>query len=497
MKPILSKSQYLRGLQCPKRLWFYRHRKDLMPEIDAATQARFDAGEEIGRLAQAYFPDGAEVTDNYWDIEKAVQSTQQFIKDGYEIIYEATAAHPVDGSYSRIDILRKVPDTDEWDLIEVKSSTEVKDYHINDMAFQYHVFYHAGYKIHQCLMMVIDNQYVRQGAIDPQQLFRLEGISADVFAKQGEVEYLAAQYGYLLERKDEPEAEIGARCFQPFECEYRHHCWKHVPDYSIYNVFSNKKADEIYSNINSYDLNDVPADLYPGGAKLIDLQCFQNSSEYTDHESIMAFLSTLEYPLYYLDYETMMGGLPPYDGTGPYQQIPFQFSLHVQHEPGGELQHFEFLHKEPTDPRPHFIERLIKTCGDIGSVVVYNAGFETRINRELANDFPQYAAALHAINDRVFDLMVPFQKRWLYKPQQKGSYSIKYVLPSYVPELSYEGMTIANGGMAMDQYFQFANGGIPAEKHEDLWTALSEYCRLDTYAMVALMKVLENISNVK
>lgn len=495
MKPTLSKSQYIKGLQCPKRLWFYRHRKDLMPETDAATQARFDAGDEIGRLAQAYFPGGAEVTDEYWNIEKAVQATQQFIKDGHEIIYEATAIHPVDGSYSRIDILHKMPGTDEWDLIEVKSSTGVKDYHIDDMAFQYHVFYHAGYKIRRCQMMVIDNQYIRQGDIDPQQLFRLEDISGEVFAKQGEVEHLAAQYGYLLNRKTEPEAEIGARCFAPFECEYRHHCWRHVPDYSIYNIFPKKKADEIHGHISSYDLKDVPPDLYPGGNKAVDLECYQNAKDYIDKDSIAAFLSDLEYPLYYLDYETMMGGLPFYDGTYPYQQIPFQFSLHVQHEPEGNVQHFGFLHKERTDPRLAFTERLIETCGDAGSVIVYNAGFEARINRELARDFPQHAPALKAINGRIFDLMMPFQKRWLYKPEQQGSYSIKYVLPAYVPGLSYDGMTIANGGMAMEQYFQFVNGDIPEEKHDALWQALTEYCKLDTYAMVELLRVLRN-SNV-
>ena len=482
----LSKSQYVKGLQCPKKLWYYRHRKDLMPEIDPATQALFDAGNEIGILAQQYYDGGLEVTEKYWEIEKAAHSTQQFIADGHEIIYEATAIHPVDGSYSRIDIFHKVPGTDEWDLIEVKSSTGVKDYHIDDMSFQYYVFCNAGHKIRRCFMMLINNKYIRQGDIDPQGLFHLEDISEEVFAKQGEVGHMAEQLGHVLDRKEEPLAEIGSRCFNPFECDYRHHCWQHVPDYSIYNVFQNKKADEIYALINSYDVKDIPSELVPGGAKSVDVDCHQNDKEYIEQDSTEQFLSSLEYPLYYLDYETLMSGVPLYDGTRPYQQIPFQFSLYVQESPEAEMQHFEFLHKEPTDPRQHFAEKLVELCGDSGSVVVYNAGFETRINREVANDFPQYAVKLEGINSRVIDLMKPFQKRWLYKPEQMGSYSIKYVLPAYVPELSYDGMAIADGGDAMDNYLRFVKGDIPANEHGALWAALSEYCKLDTLAMVKI-----------
>lgn len=194
-EPKISKSQFIRGLQCPKNLWLYRFKKELAPEIDSQKQALFDTGHDIGELAKAYFNGGVEVTESYKEITAAAATTQKFIADGQEIIFEATAVHPVDGSYSRIDILKKVSGTDEWDLIEVKSSTSIKDYHIDDMSFQYHVFYNAGFRIRACYMMVIDNTYVRQGAIDSSQFFKLEDISPLVFSKQGEVESVAGQLG--------------------------------------------------------------------------------------------------------------------------------------------------------------------------------------------------------------------------------------------------------------------------------------------------------------
>ncbi|GJL85427.1 MAG: hypothetical protein DHS20C02_12020 [Micavibrio sp.] len=488
-EPKLSKSQYLKGLQCPKALWFYRHRKDLAPETDAATQARFDTGHDIGVLAQQYFEGGVEVTNEYWDITGAITSTEQFVKDGHDIIYEATAMHPVDGSYSRIDILRKVAGTDAWDLIEVKSSTGIKGYHIDDVSLQYHVFYHAGYKIRKCFMMVIDNSYVRDGEIDPQALFKLEDISEHVFAKQSEVEYVAGQLGYVLDRKKEPEAEIGARCNSPFECDYKAHCWKHVPEYSVFNVYAGKKADEIVGHINSFDIQNIPVDLLPGGSKRIDISCFQDDKVHIDEENLRVFLGRLQYPLYYLDYETLGPAIPIFDGTGPYNQIPFQFSLHVQTEPNAKLLHHEFLHKELSDPRRPMTEALIDLCSDNGSVIVYSQTFEEGCNNKLAEAFPEYSTGLQQINQRMVDLLIPFRKRWLYHPAQMGSASIKYVLPAFT-DLSYEDMGIANGMEASGQYQAFAEGRLPKPEHETLWNNLSEYCELDTLAMVKLVDVI-------
>lgn len=491
----LSKSQYLKGLQCPKRLWYSRHRKDLTPETDAATQARFDTGDKIGALAQQYFQDGELVSNEYWDIQGAIDSTRHFIKQGYIAIFEATAAHPVTGAYGRIDILQKTDDGKAWNLIEVKSSTSVKDYHIADIAFQYHVFNGAGYNIRGCYMMLIDKTYVRNGGIDPQALFCFEDVTSQVLGQQDETEYWATQLGYVLAQKREPSVDIGARCFAPFECEFRHHCWRHVPGYSIFNVINKAKAERLAQHINSYDILKIPPEKMPGGRKAIDIACYREDRLNIDIKNLQEFLQTLEYPLYFLDYETVMSALPVYDGTSPYQQIPFQFSLHIQDAPDGETRHLEYLHTEYTDPRVPLAEKLIEACGKKGSIIVYNQSFEINRNKEIAEDFPDYTDDMLALNTRVIDIMAPFQKRWLYQPSQHSSHSIKAVLPAFVPDLSYDGMTISNGGTAMDQYLCFLQGQMSPEEQNKLWDSLSKYCELDTYAMVELLRVIREYAH--
>jgi len=319
-------------------------------------------------------------------------------------------------------------------------------------------------------------------------LFKLEDISGDVFSRQAEVEAVAGQLGYVLERKKEPDVSIGARCFAPFECDYRDHCWKHVPDYSVYDVFQKKKAEDL-SRQHGVAIEKLPDHIRPGGVKSLDVESYLSGETIIDRANVKGFLDHLQYPLYFLDYETINPAIPLFDGTRPYQQIPFQFSVHIQESPDAELVHHEYLHKEQTDPRRLFAEKLIELCGVDGHVIVYNQSFEIARNNDLASDFPEYAPALNAINSRVIDLLEPFRKRWLYNPNQKSSASIKAVLPAFT-DLSYDDLEISHGGDAMLQYNAFINGILPETEQPALWDNLIEYCKQDTYAMVLLLDVL-------
>jgi len=492
--PKLSKSQYVKGLQCPKALWFNQFRKELKPEVDAATQARFNTGNEVGVLAQSYFPGGVEVTSSYWQIADADRITRQYVEEGHTVLYEATAISPIDGSHSRIDIFRKVTDSDTWDLIEVKSSTSVKDYHIDDMSLQYHAFTGSGYRINKCYMMLVDNTYTRSGEIDLHSLFKLEDISEQVLEKQESVKIQVINLLGILDSSDEPSEAIGSRCNKPFECDYKGHCWKGVPEYSVFNVFSAKKADDVVRISKSYEVSDIPPTLTPGGTKQIDVDAYLTGNIIEDRGSIAAFLDQLEYPLYYLDYETIGPAIPLYDGTRPYEQIPFQFSLHIQKSRDTDLEHHEFLSIEKSDPREALTKSLVSLCGSKGSIIVYNRGFEAGCNRRLGAAFPNYEEALNELNERMVDLLTPFKKRWLYSPAQNGSASIKNVLPSF-SKLDYEELEIGGGGEASSSYQAFVEDKLSSEESVSLFENLSKYCSLDTYAMVVLIEKLREISN--
>ncbi len=417
-KLTLSKSQFMQGLKQPLAPVFQNAANDngekkAAVESEASKKARREMGDKIGQLAHDYFPGGIEVPSDHTDIPLCEEQTQDLIAGGEDIIFEATAINPKDGSYAMLDVLRKVDGTDEWDMIEVKSSTKVKPEHLEDLAFQRNVFEAAGYKIRNCYLMHVDRDYVSGEEIDPQGLFKLEDVTKKVASKQP---YIATKTAELIAHKTgKPNVDVAA---------------------------------------------------------------------------LTEFVDQIEYPIYYLDYESVMSGVPLYEGTSPYQQVPFQFSLHVQEEPGGELTHISFLHKKTSDPRRDFAEALVNTCGDEGSVIVYFKNFEASRNEELAQAFPDLAADLRAINDRMVDIFVPFQKRWLYDPVQNGSASLKTVLPTYT-DISYDDMDIGNGEQALQEYLAFVTGHkTDPQELQELWDGLEEYCGQDTYAMVMLLDVL-------
>jgi len=484
----ISKSQYLKGVQCPKALWFYRHRRDLAPEISDNQQALFDAGHEVGELAHQYFKNGVEITEEYYEISQAIKSTEKAIKDGKKVIYEATASSP-DGAYSRIDILKKVRGSDRWDMIEVKMSTGVKDYHLDDMSLQRYAFEGAGYNIRKSILMHINNQYVRSGDIETDKLFHLEDCTDVVKSRMTAVGGKVAKLIMMINSPQEPDVAIGVQCSNPFECDYTHHCWQHIPDYSVYSMFNGAKLESLLTE-DIVEIIDIPAGFDCTARQAIDVQAYKNGEIYVDRDGINEFLDRLKYPLYFLDYETINPAIPLYENSRPYQQIPFQFSLHIQEKKNGLLKHVEFLHTDNGDPRPSFIKSLVESCGRSGSVVVYNQAFESRINRELSENFPVYVDSINSITNRMVDLLIPFRSRYLYHPDMKGSASLKVVLPSFVDDISYDDLELADGGTASNQYLNCAKGTATEEEIDYVYTNLKKYCYLDTFAEARLLETL-------
>jgi hypothetical protein len=315
----LSKTDFTKGKQCPKALWLNYYEPDLKPDLDDKTRNILETGEEINELARSYFKNGINATiDNYFDIFKAEEFTKELVSKNHQIIFEATAIDKTDNSHARIDILQKNEGQESWSLIEVKGSTSVKDYHIDDLAFQYQIFTKAGYKIDKCLLMLINNEYQLNGAINPQEFFKFEDISDKVLEKQNEIEAKKQELIETLNNQNQPNIKIGNKCFKPFDCEYQSHCWQNIPDYSIFNVTTRKKtAEKIVDEIDSYDVNDIDVNNYKKGIKELDIICYQENKVHLDKEKSNEFLSSLKYPLYFLDYETFSLAIPALQKTRP------------------------------------------------------------------------------------------------------------------------------------------------------------------------------------
>lgn len=490
--PNLSKSRYLSGLQCRKKLYFDLNRPDLRLPVSPDQQRLFDTGHEIGALAQAVFPGGRDASPvTPGDFTGWLQSTQDFLAAGTSVIYEA--AFSAGGVFAAMDILAHV-NGERW-AIEVKSSTSVKDYHLDDAALQYYVMKKAGFAPDRVFIMHIDNTYVKQGSINPTGLLKRTEITADVIALQDKVSSTLADLVQMLATGTEPSVPIGPHCGKPFECSYKHHCWKHVPEQSVFNLLSARGRDwELYED-GILELAHIPDAYALTSKQRVQVQSFKSGQAYIDADAISYFLQQWQYPLYFFDFETILPLIPVLDGTRPFEQVPFQYSLHIVNAQG-QVHHSEFLAPQQsfrpgsdTDPRKLLIEQLKADFGPSGSIIAYNSTFEIGVLKRLAEVFPEDAGFIDGLLGRFQDLWTVFRSGWYYHHNMQSSTSIKAVLPAVTQTIDYNDLPISNGGMATTAFLDLIQGKN-AENADEIRQALLRYCYRDTEAMVEIWKEL-------
>jgi len=334
----------------------------------------------------------------------------------------------------------------------------------------------------------INNQYIRRGEIDVHQLFAFEDLTDIATGKQAEVALKLKALQKMLSVDVMPEIEPGYQCNHPFGCDFAGVCHQEEECFLLSDVQGIKGGKALaLHNLGITTFADIPAG-FPFSARELQLaEAEMDQKEFRDSGALDTFKARLEYPLYFMDFETIMPAVPLYNENRPYQQVTFQYSLDVQEFPGAALHHYEYLGVPPDDPRLGFISDLLLHLGCNGSIVVYNQVFEELRLKEIARDFPEYASLIEVVRSRLVDLMEPFRSRHLYHPAMKGSYSIKKVLPALVPELSYNDLEIHEGGTASLTYLSLYEDTDPesvGSKRENLL----KYCQLDTLAMVKLIE---------
>ena len=491
----LSKSRFLAGLQCLKRLYLQTFAAEPDISINARQQGQFDQGQQVGELAHAAFPGGAVVPFVDSGLDDALAETAALIDDtSIPAIFEATFRF--NGIVVRVDILQRQPGN-QWRLIEVKSSTSYKDHYLYDIAIQRHVLVGCGLHVNSSCLMHLNREYIFEGNChDTAKLFTIVDLSLEVNQVEQQIPQRLLEQQRTLQLATAPEVESGEQCVVPYQCEFFSACNRTLPEHHVSTLphLSHKKADMLTEAGISL-IPDIPAN-FPLSELQRKVRVCVKSGKPLFSESLLTELSALEYPLCFMDFETTFPAVPRLRGMWPYSHIPFQWSVHRQQTPDAEAEHFEFLAENEADSRCEFFDGLSRVLGDRGNIIAYNATFETQRLDDLAGWFPQYRARVDAIKSRVWDLL-PFVRRNVYHPDFRGSFSLKAVLPAFLPELTYEGMEVGNGEDAGIAWEHIVRAETNADEKARIKQALLAYCRQDTWALVALFKLLLNSAQLR
>lgn len=491
----LTKSEYLLFLKHPAWLWLKKHDKSKLPETSAQLQNLFDAGHIFEEYAEKLFPNAVKLGfSEYAQYLSLPTKTEEHLKNGTKTILQGRVE--ANNLTCIFDVLDNVGDGN-FDLIEIKASTSAKvDHHI-DLAFQLHVLESAGVVVRDIKVIHVNNKFVKNGEIKPEDITSTVDVTAEVRALEGFTKINIERALEVMTSEEMPSLSprfAAGGALKEWMEVYKHIRGEHE-SHHIYNITSpNPVALGQLEDLHIENIADIPEDFNLNYKQRWQVMANKNG-RHMNVEKIQQFIKSLEFPLYFLDYETLSGVIPPFDGLKPYQQLPFQYSLHILKNEKAELGHREFLHTSITNPLPTLLAQLKKDIGSAGTVLVWNESFEKGCNDLMGLLSPDYQEFLKSVNSRIKDLMTPFSKGWFVDKEFKGSASIKKVLPAIVSELSYKDLNIQEGGTAQGVWMEtFLNGGNQDQK-EQIKKDLLEYCKLDTLAMVEIYKVLKSVGN--
>lgn len=483
---FLSKTLFLKGLRCKKLLFLSKYHPYLRDEISEKTEEIFQRGNEVTLFARKLFPNGREIPSNE-TISRQSSITSFLIEEGVENIFEASFLF--NEIFVRADILHK--GEEGWEIYEVKSSTGQKDEYLYDIALQFYVLRNCGLDIRKACLIHLDNDYTRWGEIEIEKLFKKVDLTKPVLEKQNEIEEAIASLKKVL-MGEMPDVDIGRQCIESYPCEFRGFCWKEVPENSLPAMEIRWLEDkfELYKRGLLY-LEELDPEEFNGNPKMY-IEAFIRKKVILNKKGIQDFLSSLWYPMAFLDFETFQSAIPPFDGTKPYQHIPFQYSLHILPSKDVELEHSFYLAPPGIDPRRELIEKLLNEIPSNSCVIVYNEKFEKKIMNELSEFFPEYRERIQEIIKNLRDLMLPFKRKDCYHWKMLGSHSLKRVVFALIPELEYEDLEIKDGEMAMEAYQKLCKANSP-EELEKARKSLLNYCFRDTFSMVRLIEELKKM----
>ena len=490
MQPYLTKTDFQRFLACPSSLWFAKHQRDQLDDPTESDLWRMEQGNLFEQLVRTGFPDGRLMPGHG---PSTAQATKAAIAAGAQCLFQATAFS--DDCLAMADILQRIPDADAWELFEVKSSTEVKDEHLDDVGFQHIVFENAGFNISKMWLIHVNSAAVRHGAPNAAEFSTAVDITDQVLERLDDLLPLMRR-ATAVNAESEPPLPSAFPCqLKPRDCPSAFHCYPDLPEFNVFDLprirftVARDLYDRGISAIVDVDDLDVLTE-----SQRVQVEMVQDGRPRIDRTGISEFLGQLQFPLTFLDYETLSPAIPLFDGYRPYEQMVFQYSVHVLRAPGAEPEHFEILADGRQDPAPDLVHSLMRAVPNSGSVLVWNRSFEVTRNQELAARVSESRQFFESLNDRIVDLMDVVRGGLYLHPEFRGSASLKSVLPVLVPDLGYEELGISDGGTASVMWHR-SLAEDDEESRRQIREDLLRYCGRDTRALVELHGVFSQAAS--
>lgn len=484
----ISKSKFVAGVQCLKRLYYQVHEPESAEELSVGARARIEQGHEVGLLARALFPAGVAVGGSPADFEESLRSTRDLLANSkVPAIFEATVT--VGGAFIRADVLENCGSS-RFRLLEVKSSNELKPHYLYDVALQKYILEQAGIALESVAIIHLNPGYAFNGLrYELDKLFLIQEIREPEAIDASEISGRLREQFYILNQSQPPAIKAGKHCSKPHLCEFYARCNPEVlPDHPSLIPRLSARKERLLEEAGITSMKDIPEsfDLTEPQRRVVD--CVK-SGEISVSPKFQSALDSLKYPLCFMDFETFAPAIPWFSGMSPHNPIPFQWSVHRQEHRYDELQHFEFIAGDRSDPREDFIQGLTRVLAGAGNIVVFSKTFEHSRLSDLQRWLPEYALKIQMIKDKMWDLLVAIRAH-VYHPKFRGSYSLKDVLPAFLPELSYDQLEISEGISAGLAWTEMISTETPVAEKDKIKTDLLAYCRQDTLALARLLEVL-------
>jgi hypothetical protein len=485
-KHLLSKTSFLKSVQCQKAFFLYKNHYNLKDPISAEKQSVFNRGHKVGTLAQSLFPGGVDVSPTHvFKYAEAVAKTKELIESGQEVIYEA--AFIFDNTLVALDILVKCDD--KWYAYEVKSSLKITQAYVMDAALQYYIIKNCLPALEDISLVNLNEKYRLEDKLNVQKLFKITSVKKDAEKNFDFIKFHIAAAKNTFYKNELPDVKIGEQCFSPYACDFMGTCWKNTAANNVFEFsgISKKTAGEWLAK-GFLHINEIPNEEISGNT-LKMVRSFKENKEIFNKEKTNAFLSKIKYPIAFLDMEFYTTAVPKYKGNSPFELSPFLFSWSQVEKPGDKSTEHFFFHDDDTNPEKYFAEHLISLAKNVNGILVYDTGQENAALNTIAGHHPQYKEEIEGIKKKFIDLADVFTNLWYYHPKQKGSTSLKKIHQSIFNTDIYSGLAVNTGMLASYGYDDFLNE-TDIFKKQEIKENLITYCKTDTKAVLELYEFL-------